>query len=60
MSEIEILWWITLAIAFAAGFGLGHQRGQIVGIKWCIDKDAEIAGAPRYSFASTERELDDE
>jgi len=42
MTDMQILGWIIAIVAFAAGYGLGHQRGQIVGIRWCTDNDEQF------------------
>lgn len=44
MTDMQILGWLIAIVAFAAGYGLGHLRGQSVGIRWCVDRNQEFDG----------------
>lgn len=34
MSDGDLIGWAILLIGFVVGYGVGHGRGQISGIRW--------------------------
>jgi hypothetical protein len=52
MSDMQIIGTIIAVVGFAAGFGLGHLRGQCAALKWRADLDKQFDRIEAFAKSS--------